>query len=142
MAVQGPFKIDFDELFPHGAFAIAVDALQDFEKARAGVEDPQVRDKDTGERVWVVRVLDNDPDARSNEFKVKVTAPVCPTLPEKIGGTNFRPVSFKGMQVIPYVEETRTGRSRVAYSLRATDVVPAKASTSGGSGSSGSSKAA
>lgn len=141
MSIQAPFRVECDEQFPHGLFAVSVDALQDFEKARAGVEDPQVRDKESGERVWVVRVLDNDPDARSNEFKVKIAAPVCPTLPEKVEGTNFRPVSFKGLQVIPYVEETRTGRSRVAYSLRATDVVPVKTNSSG-SGSSGSSKAA
>ena len=84
MAVQGPFKANFGELFPHGAFALAADALNDFEKFQAGVEDPQQRDKETGERIWVVRVIDNDPAARSNELKVKVVAPVMPVLPEPI----------------------------------------------------------
>jgi hypothetical protein len=70
----------------------------------------------------VVRVLDNDPEARTAEFKVKIIAPQCPTLPEALAGTNFRPVVFRNMTVTPYVEETKTGRSRVAYSLRATGV--------------------
>jgi hypothetical protein len=122
MAVQGPFKANFGELFPHGAFGIAVDALNDFEKVQAGVEDPQQRDKDSGERIWTVRVIDNDPQARSNELKVKVVAPVMPVLPEPIAGTNFRPVEFEGLTVTPWVEETRTGRTRVAYSLKATGV--------------------
>jgi hypothetical protein len=122
MAVQGPFKASFGELFPHGAFGIAVDALNDFEKVQAGVEDPQQRDKDTGERIWTVRVIDNDPEARSNELKVKVVAPVMPSLPEPVPGTNLRPVEFEGLTVTPWVEETKTGRTRVAYSLKATGV--------------------
>jgi len=122
MAVQGPFKANFGELFPHGAFGISADALNDFDKVQAGVEDPQQRDKDTGERIWVVRVIDNDPEARSNELKVKVVAPVMPVLPEPIAGTNFRPVEFEGLTVTPWVEETKMGRTRVAYSLKATGV--------------------
>jgi hypothetical protein len=122
MAVQGPFKASFGELFPHGAFAIAVDALNDFEKVQAGVEDPQQRDKDSGERIWAVRAIDNDPEARSNELKVKVVAPVMPSLPEPVPGTNLRPVEFEGLTVTPWVEETKTGRTRVAYSLKATGV--------------------
>lgn len=122
MAVQGPFKTNFGELFPHGAYALAADALNDFDKVQAGVEDPQQRDKETGERIWVVRVIDNDPEARTNELKVKVVAPVMPVLPEPIAGTNFRPVEFDGLTVTPWVEETKTGRTRVAYSLKATGV--------------------
>jgi hypothetical protein len=139
MSIQGPFQVQCDELFVHGLFAVAVDAQQDFEKARAGDPDPQARDKNTGERVWVVRVIDNDPQARSSEFKVKVTAPVCPALPSPLPGTNFRPVSFRGLTVTPYVEETRTGRARIAYSLRATEVVEPKR---GATTSSGPTKAA
>lgn len=122
MSVQGPFKIDCDQQFVHGLFAVSVDALQDFDKAQAGVDDPQARDKESGERVWVVRVIDNDPEARTSEFKVKISAPHCPTLPEAIPGTNFRAVTFVNMTVTPYIEETKTGRSRVAYSLRASGV--------------------
>lgn len=122
MSIQGPFKIDCGEQFPHGLFAIAVAGQLDFEKSQAKAEDAQARDKESGERVWVVRVLDNDPEARTSEFKVKIIAPHCPTLPEALEGTNFRPVVFRNMMVTPYVEETKTGRARVAYSLRATGV--------------------
>ncbi len=122
MSVQGPFNISCDEQFPHGLFAVSVDAQVDFEKSQAGVQDPQARDKESGERIWVVRVIDNDPEARSSEFKVKIVAPHGPTLPDPIAGTNFRPVTFKHLMVTPYVEETKTGRSRVAYSLKATAV--------------------
>jgi len=122
MSIQGPFKIDCDEQFPHGLFAVAVGGQLDFEKSQAKVEDAQARDKESGERVWVVRVIDNDPEARTSEFKVKIIAPHCPTLPEALPGTNFRPVVFRNMTVTPYVEATKTGRSRVAYSLRATGV--------------------
>lgn len=122
MSVQGPFAISCSEQFPHGLFAVSVAGQVDFEKSQAGVADSQARDRESGERVWVVRVIDNDPEARSNEFKVKIVAPHCPTLPEPLEGTNFRPVVFRNMTVTPYVEETRTGRARVAYSLRASAV--------------------
>jgi hypothetical protein len=56
----------------------------DFEKRGQG--DDQLRDKETGERVWLVRLLDLDPEAgkfgAAKEFKVKVIAqqqPVPPT---------------------------------------------------------------
>jgi hypothetical protein len=141
MAVQGRFKVNHGDIFPHGAFGIAIDALRDFDKAQAGVEDPQQRDKDTGERIWVVRVIDNDPEARSNEMRVKVVAPVMPSLPEPLAGTNFRPVEFEGLTVTPWVEETKTGRTRVAYSLKATGVhEPRSQASSGQSSASQSSK--
>ena len=36
MAVQGPFKTNFGELFPHGAYALAADALNDSRAALSG----------------------------------------------------------------------------------------------------------
>ncbi len=122
MSTQAPFKLDCDEQFPHGLFAVAADAQIDFDKAQAQVPDAQARDKESGERIWVVRVIDNDPDSKSSEFKVKVIAPHCPTLPDPIPGTNFRPVTFKNLMVTPYVEERANGRSRVAYSFKATSI--------------------
>jgi hypothetical protein len=151
MAIQGRFNVSHDEIFPQGAFGLAVEPLNDFEKVQAGVEDPQQRDKDSGERIWGVRVIDNDPEARSNEMRVKVVAPVIPVLPEPLAGTNFRPVEFEGLTVTPWVEETKTGRTRVAYSLKASGVrepgsrgmgSQSSASQSNGSQSSKSSRAA
>jgi len=51
--------------------------------------DVQARDKDTGERVWVVRVLDADPAARQAEVKVKITGEVQPIPPEVMPGRRF-----------------------------------------------------
>ena len=109
MALQGPIKVSFGDTFPQGVLGIAVDALNDFDKVQAGVEDPQQRDKETGERIWVMRVIDNDPTARTSELKVKVVAPVIPVLPGAIPGTNLHPVEFDGLTVTPWVEETKTG---------------------------------
>ncbi len=123
MAVQGRFKQEHGDVFPMGALGVKIEALNDYEKVKAGVADPQQRDKDSGERVWLFRGVDNDPDARSSEVKVKIVAPVMPPMPgEPIPGTNLYPVEFEGLTVTPYVEETKSGFTRVAYSLKATGV--------------------
>jgi hypothetical protein len=118
MAVPQRIPVRFDDVFPHGAFVLGVEAVNDFEKARSGVGDPQERDKDTGERLWAVRVMDADPAARTSELKVKIAAPVQPVPPEPIAGTPFRPVEFEGLTVTPYVDTNRQ-RPRQGYSLRA-----------------------
>jgi hypothetical protein len=123
MAIQTPFKLSHGDVFASGALGVKIEALNDFEKVKAGVQDPQQRDKDTGERMWLFRGIDNDPDARSSEIKVKIVAPVMPPMPgEPIPGTNLYPVEFEGLTVTPYVEETKSGFTRVAYSLKATGV--------------------
>ncbi len=129
MAVQAPFQVGFEEVFPHGAYVLAVEAAQDFDKIRDGVADTQVRDKESGERVWTVRVLDADPEARTSELKVKITATVQPVPPDELPGLPFRPVIFDGLMVTPYVKEGN-GRARVAYSLRA-KAMRAPAATTG-----------
>ncbi|PRX92127.1 plasmid replication, integration and excision activator [Allonocardiopsis opalescens] len=117
MAIQGPVPVEFGFVFPHGAYALGVEAVTDFETKR-----PQI-DKATGLPVWAVEVIDADPNARgkAKSVKVKVAAEVCPTLPDEVGGLPFRPVEFEQMTVTPYVEEVGS-RSRVAYSLRARGV--------------------
>jgi hypothetical protein len=123
MGVQSRIKQEHGDVFAHGALGIKIEALNDYEKVKAGVQDPQQRDKDSGERVWLFRGIDNDPDARSSEVKVKIVADVMPPMPgEPIPGTNLYPVEFEGLTVTPYVEETKSGFTRVAYSLKATGV--------------------
>jgi len=123
MAIQAPFNLSHGDAFSHGALGVKIEALNDYEKVKAGVQDPQQRDKNSGERVWLFRGVDNDPNARSSEVKVKIVAPVMPPLPgEPIPGTNLYPVEFEGLTVTPYVEETKSGFTRVAYSLKATGV--------------------
>jgi hypothetical protein len=128
--IQGSIKIEvpFDTVFPYGALCLGVDKQVDFEKRGSG--DDQARDKNTGERVWVVRVTDLDPEAakpgRTSEVKVKITAPVQP-VPPKRQHPNVPPaVVFEGVTLTPYVDTARCNgssarcRSRQAYSIRAT----------------------
>jgi hypothetical protein len=123
MALPSRININHGDAFEHGALGVKIEALNDYEKVKAGVQDPQQRDKDTGQRIWLFRGIDNDPDARSSEVKVKIVADVMPPLPgAPIPGTNLYPVEFEGLTVTPYVEETKSGFTRVAYSLKATGV--------------------
>ena len=78
MAVQGPFKVECGELFPHGLGVISeVDSLDDFDKSTKENR-VQARDKETGLPLWQVEVLDFDPQAREKTFKVKIAAAVQP----------------------------------------------------------------
>ncbi|MDA2809051.1 plasmid replication, integration and excision activator [Nocardiopsis sp. RSe5-2] len=114
MAIQGAIPVEFGTVFPHGAFALGVEAITDFETKR-----PQL-DKNTGLPLWAVDVIDADPEARgkAKSVKVKIPAQVCPVLPEEAAGLPFRPVEFEDMAVMPYVDDNGR-RPRVAYSLRA-----------------------
>ena len=143
MALPSRININHGDAFEHGALGVKIEALNDYEKVKAGVQDPQQRDKDTGQRIWLFRGIDNDPDARSSEVKVKIVADVMPPLPGgPIPGTNLYPVEFEGLTVTPYVEETKSGFTRVAYSLKATGVrePQSKPSTTASSASQSSSK--
>ncbi|GGQ05895.1 hypothetical protein BKA00_003392 [Actinomadura coerulea] len=121
MAVKGPFKVAFGDMFPLGAFVKGgVEAVRDFD-ASTKETFVQARDKDTGELVWAVEVVDGDPESKGT-FKVKLTAPVQPIVPEAPAGFPFVPVEFEGLAVTPYVN---SGTGRLAYSLKASAVLPA-----------------
>ncbi|WP_149261578.1 plasmid replication, integration and excision activator [Actinomadura sp. K4S16] len=128
MAVKGPFKVAFGDVFPFGAFVKGgVEAVRDFDRSTAE-NFVQARDKDTGELVWAVEVLDADPESKGT-FKVKLTAPVQPMIPEAPAGFPFVPVEFEGLAVTPYVN---SGTGRLAYSLKASAVLPANLNKGGG----------
>jgi hypothetical protein len=143
-------RIEMGVAFGDGLFAMAVEADQDFEKRQAGAADTQRRDKDTGERLWVVRCVDGDEAAQKRgqaELKVVIAAPVQPVLPEALPGTPFRPVEFENLTVFPYVDSSRCKghggqcRGRVAFSFRASGMrSPARGAHAGQS--AGQSKAA
>jgi hypothetical protein len=125
--------VRFTDVFPQGAYALAVDPLNNYEQAKAGVADPQERDKDTGERMWIVRVLDPDPLARAAEVKVKIPAPVQPVPPETLPGTPLRPVEFDGLTVTPWVDAN--GKfPKQGLSFRATGMRSPGAGRRGGTG--------
>ncbi len=124
MAIQGPFKIDCTDLFPFGvAVCSAVTAQGDFEASTASNK-VQSRDRDSGLPVWVVDVLDFDPDARERTFKVKVIAAVQPVPPEAMAGTPLRPVYLEGLSMTPYIKDGNF--PKVAYSLRCTGLASPK----------------
>jgi hypothetical protein len=136
MALQGAIPVEFGQVFPHGAFALGVEPVNDFESGKPA------RDKATNELMWAVDVIDADPEARgkAKSVKVKVIAPVCPVSPEEVPGVPFRPIEFDGLTATPWVEFTggkdREGnpRTRINFSLKAKGARAPGGSVSGGSG--------
>jgi hypothetical protein len=126
--------VPFDFAFPAGVLCLGVEPATDFEKRGTG--DDQLRDKDTGERVWLVKVLDLDEAAGkfggTKEVKVKIVAPVQPVPPtSQIPG--YPPaVEFRDITLTPYVDSQRCKgaapkcRSRLAWSVRAGEMTAAQ----------------
>ena len=144
MALQGGhrFAVAMDEVFPYGVYAMGVEQAQDYDE-KTGRRSPS-KDKQTGELVWTVTVMDRDPEARTKEVKVKVLAPVQPVLPEEIApGTGLHACRFEGLTITPYIVDGPVGRrAKLGYSLRATAVLPMGKAPAGsapqqGSGRSG-----
>jgi hypothetical protein len=119
MAIQGAIRVEFGDVFPHGCFVVGeVEPVRDFDRS---TKDSVVQavDKDSGQLVWSVEVIDADPEARDKVVRVKIAAGVRPVPPEVASGVPFRPVEFEGLTVTPYVATPATGRPRLAYSFRA-----------------------
>src|SRR5215472_1306195 len=129
MALQGPIPVEFGAVFPDGAFAAGgFEMVRDFDKS-SGDRVVQQADKHTGLPLWVIEVIDADPEARQRTLKVKIAAQYQPVLPDAPAGSPFIPVEFEGLTAMPWVDSGRcnakeTGRcgARLAYSLKATGV--------------------
>ena len=135
MAVPNSIKVPvpFEYVFPAGAMFVGVEPVTDFDARASGAADPQARDKDSGERMWQVTVIDNDDEAskfgRSPAVKVKIAAAHQPVPPAaQVHG--FRPlVAFEGLTLTPYVDQSRCRPGshkcggRQAYSIRAAAMV-------------------
>jgi hypothetical protein len=123
----GPFPVEFGTVFPSGAYAAGgVEKVRDFDKS-SGDRVVQQADKHTGLPLWVVEVIDADPEARQRTVKVKVAAQYQPVLPDAPAGSPFVPVEFEGLTATPWVDQSRCqskGKctARLAYSLKATGV--------------------
>jgi hypothetical protein len=134
MAIKGAIPMAQGDAFPYGSFVVGeVQAQRDFDRSTKD-QAVQAVDRDTGELVWTVDVIDADPGARERTVRVKLLAPVQPVPPEAMAGAPFRPVEFEGLTATPYVATTASGRSRLAWSFRATGMrapgrVPVAAST-------------
>lgn len=114
MAVEGRINVRHEDIFTQAVLLLSVDAVEDFDKKRAGEGDPQERDKTTGLRLWSVSVLDPTAPQGKREVKVKIAAEVQPV---PVNGL-MAPVEFEGLQVIPYLDSNRA-KPRVAIAYRA-----------------------
>ena len=129
MPLLGPFPVEFGAVFPSGAYAAGgFDMVRDFDRS-SGDRIIQQADKATGLPLWVIEVINPDPEARQRTVKVKVATEYQPALPDAPAGSPFIPVEFEGMQATPYVDSSRCQsdgkgkcRARMAYSLKATGV--------------------
>jgi hypothetical protein len=127
MPLLGPFPVEFGAVFPSGAYAAGgFDMIRDFDRS-SGDRIIQQADKATGLPLWVIEVINPDPEARQRTVKVKIAAQYQPVLPDAPAGSPFTPVEFEGMQATPYVDSGRCqgkGKcgARQAYSLKATGV--------------------
>jgi len=134
MAVQGPFAVEFEKVFPAGAAVVGeVVPVNDFDQSTAQRK-VQQRDKESGAPLWAVDILDFDPEAREKTVRVKIASAVSPELPPVSDALPLRPVVLEGLTVTPYLKE-QGSFSRVAYSLRATGMsAPGRAGRRGSSG--------
>jgi hypothetical protein len=124
VALQGPIPVQFSHVFPHGAFAAgAVEPVRDFDASKDG-RFVQAKDRESGLPLWAVDVIDADPAARTKTARVKIASSDQPVLPPASPGMPFRPVELTGLAVIPYVNPA----GRLAYSLKATGIIPVRGS--------------
>jgi hypothetical protein len=115
------FPVTMAQVFLHGCHLMpeSITEAQDYDE-KTKTRSPSV-DKLTGKRVFQCRVADMDPEleGRSRETVVKILGDRPPSPPT---GQPFELVEFDNLQVTPYV----TDKGRMAYSLRATGIKPAR----------------
>jgi hypothetical protein len=115
------FPVTMQQAFPLGCHLMpeSIAEAQDYDE-KTKTRSPAI-DKVTGKRMWQCRVADMDPEleGRSRETVVKILADRQPSPP---AGQPFELVEFDNLQVTPYV----TDKGRMAYSLRATGLKPAR----------------
>ena len=129
MAIKGAIPMRHEDVFPHGCFVVGeVQAMRDFDRSTRE-QAIQAVDRDTGELVWTVDVVDADPEARDKTVRVKITAGVQPVPPAAMEGAPFRPVEFEGLTATPYVQTMASGRGKLTWSFRATGMRSPKRAT-------------
>lgn len=124
MAIPRKLPVDFDTVFPFGAYMVGeISPVRDYDRSTRE-NAIQAADPESGFPVWAVDVVDADPEARKSNrtMTVKVSAKVMPVLERHEGDLPFRPVRFSGMTATAYIEEAGNF-SRIAWSLRAKDVL-------------------
>jgi hypothetical protein len=135
MAIKGAIPMQHGNVFPLGSYMVGeVQPMRDFDRSTKD-QAVQAVDRDTGELVWTIDVVDADPDARERTVRVKVLAPVQPVPPATADGVPFRPVEFDGLTATPYVQTLASGRGKLSWSFRASGMrAPGRAPATVGSG--------
>jgi hypothetical protein len=127
MAIKQRMRVRQEDVFPAGVGVRGeVEKVEDFDAIRAAKAenrepgDVQVRDKESGLRVWEVRVIDFDEDAPKGQgdVVVKIAAEVQPVPPPRVEGLPFRPVEFEDLTVTGWIDD-RGNRPKLAWSFRA-----------------------
>ncbi|WP_286175852.1 plasmid replication, integration and excision activator [Arthrobacter sp. NEB 688] len=126
-------------MFPHGAYIVSpVTAVLDFEQSTREVKVQQT-DKETGEFIWSMDVLDADPEApkKSKTVSIKFLAKVQPVPPANDSASPFTPVEFDGLTALAYIDDNGN-RPRIAWSYRADSMhAPGKAAAKSATSSEG-----
>lgn len=123
MAMPRKLPVEFGVAFPYGAYAVGeVQPLRDYDRSTKD-NIVQMVDPDVGLPVWLVEVVDGDPEAKKSTrtVAVKIAAKVQPVLPESLSGLPFTPVEFDKLTATAYIEE-KGDFSNIAWSLRAGEV--------------------
>ncbi|MCH9733623.1 MAG: plasmid replication, integration and excision activator [Actinomycetia bacterium] len=113
-------KVSHQQVFPHRAFLVSdVTAVIDYERSTRDNK-IQASDRESGQPLWQVEVLDGDPAAskRTRTLTVKFAMPAQPVCPPKPEGMPFTPVVFEELSVLAYVDRSHES-SRIAWSFRA-----------------------
>lgn len=124
MAVKGPIPIRFEQVFPHGAY-LNSEVTPIFQYDDNGNKQGQAIHPTTGELMWQVTVIDADPSVKAAQkaVAVKLASRYQPVPPAAPAGSPFIPVEFTDMAVTPYLVDGFGGRSRIAWSIQAREIV-------------------
>lgn len=118
------FPIDFDELFPQGAFVVgAVTALTEYQSPEDKARNRPVRPRiDEASGLPLFKVTIADPSAekdRDKSITVEIAARVQPVPPAAVNGLPFRPVVLEGLTIQPRAETS--GQAKwITWVVRAT----------------------
>jgi hypothetical protein len=150
MAIRGAIRVEFEDVFPHGAWLVSeVTPVKDYDRSTEQVDQQVVERDEQGEPVlvdgqplrhWQVTVMDGDPQVKQRDKTLTVTVIAAhqPVPPEAVANTPFVPVELTGMTFRTWLNRQgcrppRGGRqhicgAREVVSLTATGLrAPAKA---------------
>ena len=118
MANLQALAVEFGAAFPFGVGMVGEVQEQNDFNASTREHPVQARDKDTGLPLWLIEVIDFDPQARTKTYRVKVVSELRPVPPEALADAPIRPVVLQGLTVTPYIADGP--RPKIAYSLKCT----------------------